>query len=391
MSLIEKLYPKDDEYVNKIWEQFIFFDPRCQYLGHKFVREALEGKDRSFFVDQIRNSFFPGLADDEVQEEYRKAMNKGIGAINKLCEAHILHPEIFKIDEVEAPLDLFDFIQSARYDWLVARNGKHKPDPKLLFLAYDRVRAVGLGQGITLLEESPEVINSLKHYVPVVKWFEKNLRCKQVEDWFKERLGLEDQETVDLGDITKAWNTSADVKIYGSDTSPVKLRLKIFDLDNRELRYGSLLMKMYLKGAYPQEIKDHVGVEFIVQNEDDRSRLVNYFQKILKTSGRMEAFKRREKGKQKQDNKLSSEEFCATKFIIRPPVRLEQPLPEFYGLGEHCYERVPIEVQILTLEDDRIRRENPDVRHEAYKRKQFLKLFPAIFPKKIYEPLLREV
>ncbi len=59
-----------------------------------------------------------------------------------------------------------------------------------------------------------------------------------------------------------------------------------------------------------------------------------------------------------------------------------------HPLGDLICQTLPVEVQILTLEDYDIRNLNPDAQHESYKRRQFERIFPALFPKKIYAPLI---
>jgi len=67
------------------------------------------------------------------------------------------------------------------------------------------------------------------------------------------------------------------------------------------------------------------------------------------------------------------------------PLRVETIAP----YTKEIYERVPMEIQILTLADDRIRKEDPDVRHKEYKRRQFMNALPILFPRQIYESRLR--
>lgn len=50
-----------------------------------------------------------------------------------------------------------------------------------------------------------------------------------------------------------------------------------------------------------------------------------------------------------------------------------------------------MEIQILTLADDEIRKKDPDVHHKEYKRKQFMNVLPIWFPRQIYDPRIREL
>jgi hypothetical protein len=122
-----------------------------------------------------------------------------------------------------------------------------------------------------------------------------------------------------------------------------------------------------------------------VADDADRSCLVGYFQKHASITGNLEAFKMYKKGDNRK-NKRSSNGFGAVKFIIRPPARVDSFTK--FNLGQKIYEKVPVEVQILTLQDDHERKNNPDATHEQYKKRQFLQLFPVIFPRQIYEPLM---
>ena len=151
----------------------------------------------------------------------------------------------------------------------------------------------------------------------------------------------------------------------------------------KELKYSSLLVKMYLKQSFFDDIGDYTGIEFVVEDDISRRELVRLFKTDSKLTIKLEDFKDRSR-KESSHNPHSSQDFGNISFKVRAAVPVNYP-----GMDGR-YERLPVEVQILTLEEDRIRRENVDVSHETYKRKQFLQVFPGLFPRTIYEPAIRE-
>jgi len=74
------------------------------------------------------------------------------------------------------------------------------------------------------------------------------------------------------------------------------------------------------------------------------------------------------------------------KFIFRVPVTVPR-VDENLRLPS-LYQRVPVEIQVLTLDDYKHVKEHPDAKHEAYKKRQFDEFLQIIFPKSIYAPLL---
>ncbi|MBW3022890.1 hypothetical protein KY308_02210 [Candidatus Woesearchaeota archaeon] len=370
---LDELYNVDKKDLQRIWELFLLFNPKMNYFRQNFVSEALETNDRQFFIDQVRGSFFPGKDDASVQREYFIAVNKGIDAINSLLETHLPeHSEFFKIKNVSLDTVIFDFVKSAHNIWKEGRfrDGKHKRDYNLLLSAYDKVRAIGIGRNIKNIEQAPEILSTLKRYQSILKWFD-------------ELLGF--REAGVLGE-NKIWETKSGAKLYGRK-KPLRSRVKILDSDTDEIKYSSILMKMYLRRIYANEISDHAGVEFLVGDESDRSSLIKYFQKRAGFTGLLENFKRYEKSGNRE-NQGSSSDFGCVKFTLRPPC----PVDSFTGfnLGNRIYEKIPVEVQILTLSDDQKRRESPHAEHSAYKKRQFMQIFPALFPKRIYAPLMNQ-
>jgi len=371
MTLIEKLYPKDDKYLQRIWHTFVLFNPKMHWLKQKFVEDALSNNERKFFIGMLQGAFFPGQDDEFIQKEFTTAINKGIGAVNSLLEMHM--PEcgsFFRINEVPKDTNFFEMLQSAYEDCKSGKihHSKHPRDYSKLLSAYSNVRAFGLGRIIKNVEQSPEILDSLKRYELILKWFNEGLSFEP--------------------DSEGTWKTAAGVKIYGKG-KPIRSRIKILESDTDKIKYGSILMKMLLKCMYPNEITDRVGVEFIVGDDTDRKKLINYFQTHTSFTGQLENFTRYERGKSKE-NKHSNNDFGFVKFTLRPPCRVDSITQFRSELGAQIYTKPPVEVQILTLNEDEERKSNPNVRHEEYKRSQFGQIFPAIFPKMLYRPFIED-
>ena len=188
-------------------------------------------------------------------------------------------------------------------------------------------------------------------------------------------------------------NNSYDDNEHGTHVSGIVSRtapdakiisVKILD-ENGSLSYGSILMKMFLKGQFPDDINDHVRIEFIVKNEKERENLVRYFRKEIRAMERLENFEEIKEGK-KSDNEQSAVGFDSVKFTIRPPIPTQRAKDSIFENLK--FERIPVEVQILTLKAHEQRIKNPEIEHKAYKERQFRRFFPALFPKEIYEKLI---
>lgn len=383
MGLIQKLYPQDEKTLEKherVLDRFFFFCPDVRFLGFKVLREAFLKNDRGFFVQQIRDTYLPEQADKEIQEIYRDAINRGIEAINSLVRDYMGgYAHHFLMQEVPEPMDFFDFLIKARDDWIRAKTGRlphltrNHAKHKLIFQAYDRVRAWGLGYHVMMIDEALEVNASLKDYDLALKWL-------------KERFEFSNPTPVIHEDFSHVWQTKAGVKVYGSSSEPIRSRLKNMNIKTGMPEYSSIIMKMLLKGEYPDKIRDYTGVEFVVvESRDDVERLLSFFRR-LKGTGKLEGFDDREiRERRGTGNELSSPGFDCTKFIMRPPVRI--PVPR-YSSRSFAYERVPVEVQILTLDAHEQRKRDPELRHDSYKKRQFRATVPILFPLQIYQHFL---
>lgn len=385
MNLIDKLYEpialQNAETRLKSCP-FWFFSPEMKFFGFKSVYESITNKDKYYFIKNLRSAFFPGINDlEQIQELFNGAINRGVGSINFLLDTYLeeILSNKLKIEKISSKTNHHDLNKEGREKWIRARNGKHKGDfdNHLLRESYDIIRKIGLGYITSLIDSSPEISNSLRHIEIVREWFSDQFDFEQ--------MGSGDSGLSDLG-TPFIWNTKAGVEVYGNKKSPIRYRAKIIDRAGN-LKYSSMLMKMFRKGEFMGNILDHIGVEFIVKDKGGRKKLVNHFRLGLNESS-LEKFKHSGlKGKFKRDPQ-SNERFGATKFIIRPPVKVE-PIGPYEKIGFQA-ERIPVEVQILTLDEHKIRLTNPDVTHKKYKQKQFYSVFPMWFPKKLYKDLIEQ-
>jgi len=172
---VKELYLGSRIDLDAVWNRFIFFDPDMPYLGYKIVRNSIGAEKKDFLLQQLKSNFLPQEDHETVQEEFRKAANMGIGTLNFFCDRYLPNEFNFRIGRLERPLDLFELINKAREDWISARNGKHIPDPNLMFSAYTNVRNFGLGYRVMTIDTTPEVISSLRNYTPLLEWFKEKL------------------------------------------------------------------------------------------------------------------------------------------------------------------------------------------------------------------------
>ena len=177
--------------------------------------------------------------------------------------------------------------------------------------------------------------------------------------------------------MCREWDTTFHIKVYSYDDIPMHTRVKYLDREARQ-RYGSILMKMYREGEYTEELRDYLGAEVIVETDEERDCLVKLLKKETSLIGHLEKFRDTSK---KRHGSASSPDYGVQKFILRVPV----PVVRDIAQGQQFYERIPIEIQVLTIKDHNIRTHQTEVTHKAYKRRQFLEVFPTLFPRIIYE------
>ena len=373
----EEFYSQDLEYLKLIWDKHPFFDPSLFHIKRKDVVDSInEGLSSTYFIDQIRNSFIPHKDNAIVQKAFTDAMNRGIQAVNELLKEFLPHEDFMflKLNEIILPFNFSKFMKEARDDFIGSRSGKRPStiDYEKLLKSYDKMRTFGLGYRILMIDESPEILNAIRHHQLILKWFEEQFEFKK-------------QSKIYIEGLNYKWESAAGVDIYGIN-NPIRSRLKILG-DDGKVSYGSILMKMFLKGQYPDKINDHIGVEFVVENEIERDKLVRFFRKEIRAMERLENYKEIKSG-ERSENESSAIGFDAVKFIIRPPILTQNSFN--IQIENIKYERIPVEVQILTLQSHIQRKNNPEIEHKSYKERQFKRFFPALFPKEIYGPLLEK-
>jgi hypothetical protein len=381
-SLVERLYQYEDvDFERKLWERppFALFAPNCHFLRFKPVVRALRGENR-FFETEVKYNFFPDKTPEQAIEAKMHAMNRGIKALNDLCQLYV--PEVsdyLRIDDVASPFDPIQFFGESREDWIKARNGLHPEkllqlgdkdlkNKELIRKAYEAVRAWGLGHFILLIDESPEAYHSVSH-IPALN------------QWLFETMGFRDPQHTANG---VAWATRAGVRVYGTKEMPFRHRAKIHD-DNGKIRYGSLLMKMFLKGGFLEEVHDSYAVEFLVNSEEDEGEILDFFRNNIKSTGRLEKFKRfREDG---------PPAFYRTKFLLRVPVRLYDPYQESDSLDLQpgVTLRAPLTRYVRPTVEVQIRNMNHPYQHDLYKLQQYMRVFPMWYPREIYGTFLESI
>jgi hypothetical protein len=374
MELIEKLYPDKETEFEGTWSNFFFFDPKISFLSHKSVKSGVSAENSRMFARQIQASYFPDYNPWDAERLFLDAGNRGAEAINDLIEEHNPNMYNFVVGRFEQGVNLYEFIRNTREQWIEIRKNK-KPkdytdeDRHDLRKVYERVRALGIAHLTVSIEQSPELVSSLTSF-------------SLVQEWFKNHFVLSDKpEKSDTSEFEYVWEGPSGVKIYGDKKDPFRSRVKGLD-DHGNIKYSSLMMKMLLQNIYPDKIKDHMGVEFVVPDQEAQNSILRYVVHDKKSTSRLEDFS---SSRKKNGNPHSR--FSPVKFIFRPPVAV----PEVSGIKmPSLYQRVPVEVQLLTLEDYRYKTEHPDAKHEAYKKRQFDKFFQIIFPKQIYAPILEE-
>ena len=93
---------------------------------------------------------------------------------------------------------------------------------------------------------------------------------------------------------------------------------------------------------------------------------------------------------------MVKEEFECYKFILRIPIRvvtenhsaISRLKPQSTAINPlERVIRVPVEFQIRAIQEEYDHKEN----HGAYKKQQYMKVFPLWYPRDIYGPLLNKV
>src|SRR3989338_1232510 len=362
MQLPEELYVHEAD-AQAVWHKFPFIDPTLPFLGKNTTRLAVLARDRTYPLNAFRFTLFPGKSNEEVNTLFFKSAERGVAAINALLKEHV--PEHFQDLELHPPLepfDIFSFVQDAHFNFEQGRKEATFRN-RIKREAYQSCRLLELAYRATTIDECPLVLNAVQ-YAPLVK--------KSLEDLlgFTNRTSCEKQ-----GGIFSCWDTTPDIKVYSTKNVPMPFRVKYLGPDQSYVpNYKSIFMKIYKEREQAEEIKDYLGAELIVEDDEERDALITFLRKETRPVGTFERYKDTRK---QRAGSASSSEYGIIKFILRIPVPVQREL----SMPGIFYERVPVEMQILTLQDHRIRTQRPEVAHQAYKRRQFLEIFPALFPR----------
>lgn len=373
MSLIEKLYGQEDVARTKAtWDKFPLLQPGLPFLKTSTIRSAIADGDRTYPLSAFKFRLFPcDETDAEFSRRFTLSMNYGIKAINELISLYVnpIAESDLRLQEVPES-ELFDLVKVA-FEKKQQVKGRHS-DPRFTSEAYDTMRAIDLGYRVGLVDSSPEVLNSLRYLDQVIKGLEHLFRFSN-----KRESGLKE--------LPNKWDTNARAVVYSSQDAPMPRRLKYLTLNNSP-KYSSILMKLYRGAKFPNELRDYTGVELIVEDDQARSELISYLRKQTSPSGHFEDFTDLSKG---NTNTASSAGYGMVKFVLRIPAKMEHKL-NIKVTRTLAYESVPVEIQVLTLEDHRKRSGITDASHFEYKKRQFMEVFPILFPRTIYAPLLIE-
>ena len=377
MSLVETLYAAENPDHNRmLWNKFPFLSPNFSYLKMDYTKQAIAEENRRFSLDAFEFCFFPGASESMVNEGVRKYMNRGIRAVNSLCERYIDEEAraFLRLEEVQEPLDLFEFVKAAYENWERGTTRVRRVNPGLRILAYNSMRALELGYRVGTIDEAPEVQKSLEHSAEITGRIENLLGCKNPQEF---------DNGFDSGPNTR-WETDIGIHMFStSEKKPMAARIKYLDKTISKPRYDSILMKIYSDLIYPSEIRDYTGVEIIVKDDEARDRLISYFRIRTRPAGTFEGFKDTTTGDRLNEDSRS---YRVIKFFLRVPAILK--VHKQFESVRISNEMIPVEIQILTLEDARNRDSIPEVSHFEYKKRRFMRVFPGLFPRELYKPLL---
>ena len=360
MNLADKLYTSEID-TEVAWARFPYFDPKMTIINSG-VNPPLSSSFNKFLV-----RFFPGeMYRENVGLEFVSAMNRGIITLNELLAEHLNFPNGLQAETVPSETQVEEFLQQLE-ERFRQRGDKHSDRQRI----YESLRAIGLG--IQVLE-----IDAAKSVYHTVKYSDINTARR-----FEDLLDVHDPKISDCEAFEAMWPCSEGIVLYGTNKDPFRIRVKYLTKDD-EVRYGSIIAKMIDDNINPDQINDHLGVEFIVREEEQRRRLKELF---IRANGNMPLTNLKEyKRGDQRTNTESSPDFSCTKFIWQCVV----PASLTIGPSRTPRVSVPTEVQILTLEDYEQREKSPMAFHSRYKQRQFVKVFPVLYPEQIYRPILEK-
>ncbi|GEM_PF-5442631 len=359
-ELVTDLYKvQDSEYLRKVWNKFSLLSPDMRYLNSSATKSAIEESRRRYPISALRNSLFPDQSVDQANESFREAINRGAAAFSGFMQQYTDSSlqEHFYFPSIQYPLDLHDFILEA---YRLMKKGAEKQDKKYLLDAYKLIRAIDIGYRVVMIDDSFPVLYSEETF-------------RQVTERLIDLLGIRNPENLDSERLSMKWDTYPGVFIYSSNENPFRSRIKSL---------GSMLLKMYNQLQFPDTITDCIGVEVIVENDEDRGKLLDYLRDETRFT---QVFEKLKSNRDKKLDESSSSSFDVVKFVWRMPLLVKSNESNGYSRN---YPRVPIEFQIYTRRGIEIRESSSDANHEEYKKRQFMKVFPVLFPQQIYLPYL---
>ncbi|MDP3728948.1 MAG: hypothetical protein Q8R18_05875 [bacterium] len=366
MQLPKELYVHEAD-AKRIWEKFNLLDQRILFLQRNTTRMAMEFGEEDYPLRPFHFTLFPGSTNEEVNNRMAETMLRGRTAINTLLREHLDESQydFFELPEIQDPFSFHAFIKDAYHNYhsTIKRNAS----ARARYEAYAAIRAMELGYRVGTIDECPLVLNAVQHF-PSVKITLENI------------FGFSHKMPTEKEGMENSWDTNLGIKIYSYDDTAMHTRVKYLEKDGYTPRYSSILMKIYKEGEFAEELKDYLGAELIVENDEERDCLVKFIKKETSLTGHLEKWKDTRKGKV---GTASSKDYGVLKWILRVPVQVYRDIPQATKIA--FYERVPIEIQVLTIKDHIIRTQQTETTHKAYKRRQFLEIFPALFPREIYE------
>ncbi|MBI4894929.1 MAG: hypothetical protein HY831_00405 [Candidatus Aenigmarchaeota archaeon] len=362
-ELVTDLYKgQDTAYLTKAWNKFALLPPDMRCLNCSATRSAIEESRRRYPISALRNSLFPDQSVEEANESFRIAMNRGAEAFSAFLEHYVDKSlqQYFNFPSISYPLNLHDFIVES---YRLMKKGIEKQDKKSFLDAYILIRAVDIGYRVVMVDDSFPVLYSEESF-------------QQVSERLKDLLGVRDSTNIGNKMLPIKWGTYPGISIYCSDDNPFRSRIKSL---------GSMLLKMYYQLQFLDAITDCIGVEVVVEDDEDRGKLLDYLRDETRFT---QVFEKLKSNRDKKMDASSSSVFDVVKFVWRMPLLLTSDSPEGYTRN---YPRVPIEFQIYTRRGIEIRESASDANHEEYKKRQFLKVFPVLFPQQIYVPYLEAI
>lgn len=377
-EVLKKVYRAEDrELAERAWKKspFKMFSPDMSFISFRDTNRAIDAGDNDFFLRYVRNNFFPDKTLEEAREAMIHAMNRGINSLNDLCKRFLPdEANLFYIQDAPESLSPLEAFSEARNIWRTESPRRNRRNHEKMFRAYNLIRAWGLGHLVLLIDESPQIFDSV-------------VQSELIDDWMQERLEFSNPSIPNAnGEV--AWQTKAGIKVYGTEERPFRRRAKIYD-EKGHIRYGSILTKMFLRQGYVEDTHDTYGVEFVVGSEEDEKKLIGFFSYYVRGTAVLERFKHMEEP--------GPPAFYRTKFVLRVPVRVSDSesmhIDSILAMEDPTkgktlmeplkrYKRIGVEVQI--------RNRNLPYEHELYKSQQYMRVFPLWYPREIYEPLLKK-